>query len=158
MSALRWQGIVSGMALAASTARTVLQVVAPANQKLYLAKLSGGFYGVSGTDNPVRVRVLKQTTAGTGRATLTLTKRNSQQTETLQATATVWQASATEPTAGEVLLQLPIHPQGNFVLSLLDDQGNPLVLNGGERLGIEVLPGANPSGGLTMDLTLEAAE
>lgn len=159
MAGLKMTAVASGVSLSASTAKTVIQVTAPTNQRVQLSRIFGGFYGVSGTDVPCRVRVIRQTSAGTARVTLTPTKRPNLGSETIQTTFTT--AGSAEPTNGGttdiVLFQIPVHPQGNFVISLLDPEGVPITLNGGERVGIEFLLGAAPSS-TTVDVGVEAIE
>lgn len=120
------------IALAAATAKTVLQIVAPTNQRLRVRRYSVAFDGVSPTAEPAQVRVLRQTTAGT-MSSLTPVKLSAG-SETVQATA---QHTATaEPTAGDVLDAFECHPQSGFDVVLPADM--PLEVPGGTRLGIEV--------------------
>lgn len=119
------------VALAAGVAKTVLQIVAPANHRLRVKSVAFLFDGTSASAEPVKVRVLKQTTAGTMSA-LTPVKVTPG-SETLQATA---QHTATaEPTAGDVMMQRDIHPQAGYEKVFPPDQ--ELIVAGGERLGIE---------------------
>ncbi len=52
--------------LTGATAKTIAQVVAATNQRTNVSGFSVSFAGNSGTAVPVKVRLLKQTTAGTG--------------------------------------------------------------------------------------------
>lgn len=119
------------VALVAATAKTVLQLVAPTNQRLRLRRWGVFFDGISSAAEPVQVRVLRQTTAGT-MSSLTPVKLVAGP-ETVQATA---QHSATaEPTGGDVLDVLEVHPQAGFDCLLPAD----LIIDvpGGGRIGIE---------------------
>ena len=90
-----------------------------------------GFKGTNPSDAPIRVRVLKQTTAGT--ATARTPAKTAGGSTTLQSTG---QENATaEPTAGNVLYDQNVHPQSGVDKSLL---GQGWELDGGERIGIEV--------------------
>jgi hypothetical protein len=110
--------------------RTILQLVAAANHRLSNVFFSISFEGISSTDPPIEVRVLRQTTAGTMSA-LTPIKDESTDDETLQVTA---QHTATvEPTAGDVLYRQFVHPQ-NGAREL-----GPFTVPGGTRLGLDVL-------------------
>lgn len=121
------------VALSAATAKTVLQLIAPANQRLKLLRWGLYFDGTSATDEPVYVRLLRQTTAGTMSA-LTIVKNNAGDAETLQGTA---QHTATvEPTASDVLDSVNIHPQGGGY-EVIFPVGQEVVISGGGRLGIE---------------------
>lgn len=119
------------IALTAATAKTVLQLVAPANQRLIVKRWGVFFDGTTSSAEPVQVRLLRQTTAGTMSA-LTPVRINAG-SETLQATA---QHTATaEPTASDVLDVLEVHPQsGADIVFPLDMQ---LTVAGGTRLGVE---------------------
>ena len=119
------------IALAAGTAKTVLQVIAPTNQRLRVRRYSVAFDGTSATAEPVQIRVLRQSTAGT-MSSLTPVKLSAG-SETVQATA---QHTATaEPTAGDVLDAFECHPQSGFDVVLPADM--PIEIPGGGRLGIE---------------------
>ncbi len=119
------------VALTAATAKTVLQVVAAANQNSKIKEWGVFFDGVSSTAEPVQVRLLRQTTAGT-MSSLTPVQRKGPSV-TLQTTA---QHTATaEPTAGNVLAAREVHPQSGYQekFSYGDE---PEFTNGG-RVGIE---------------------
>jgi hypothetical protein len=125
------------VSLSAATAKTVLQLVAPANQRLIIKRLSIFGKGTGTNDVPVRFRVLRQTTAGTMSAG-TVVKNNDSDDETLQATSLI-NASA-EPTAGDVVLFGEVHPQSGYVEVFA--YGQELVVKGGGRLGVELLAAA----------------
>jgi len=125
------------VALTAATAKTVLQLVAPAHQLLKVKGWGVFFDGVSVTAEPVQVRLLRQTDAGTMSA-LTPVKRSAV-TCTLQATA---QHTATaEPTAGDVLAAREVHPQGGY--QEIFPAGDEIVIGEAGRLGIECTATAN---------------
>lgn len=125
------------VALAAATAKTVLQLVAPANHRVKVIRWGVFFDGTSATAEPVQVRVLRQTTAGT-MSSLTPVKLDDSIAETLQTTA---QHTATaEPTAGDVLDIAEIHPQQGYDAIL--PPGMEIIIGGGDRLGIEVTAAA----------------
>lgn len=120
------------IALTAATAKTVLQIVAPANQRLKIKRWGVFFDGISSTAEPVQVRVLRQTTAGTMSA-LTPTKQDTH-AETIQTTA---QHTATaEPTAGDVLDMVEVHPQSGYEVILTPE--TYIKVGGGGRVGIEI--------------------
>jgi len=121
------------VSLSAGVAKTVLQLVAAANHRVLVKGLSIFFKGTSATDTPAKVRVLRQTTAGTMSAATTV-KRDESADETLQTTA---QKDATvEPTAGEELEMQEIHPQTG--LKIFYPLGEELIVKGGGRLGVEI--------------------
>lgn len=119
------------IALGAATAKTVLQLIAPTNQRLRVRRYSVAFDGTSAAAEPVQVRLLRQTTAGT-MTSLTPVKLSAG-SETVQATA---QHTATsEPTAGDVLDAFECHPQSGFDVVLPADM--TVEVPGGGRIAIE---------------------
>jgi hypothetical protein len=120
-------------ALSPAVAKTIIQLVAPTNQRLRVLRWHLAFDGQSSTDQPVQFRLLRQTTAGTMTGA-TPRKLDNDLTETLLATAQI-QATA-EPTAGEVVDIGTIHPQisdGRVYAWPLE-----VIVGGGTRLGLEV--------------------
>lgn len=131
MAAFQGQAVTAEVALAAATAKTVLQLVAAANHRVQVLEWSVAFDGTSTTAEPVLVELLRQTTAGTMSA-LTPVKMDDSLSETLQTTA---QHTATaEPTAGDVLRRIEVHPQQGFVQEF--GLGNEIIVGGGDRVGI----------------------
>ena len=120
------------VALSAATVRTVVQLIAPANQRLIIKRWSVSFDGVSSTAEPVWVRLLRQTSAGTMSA-LTIVK-NVAYPETLLATAQ--HTSTVSPTSGDVLQRVEVHPQGGGY-EMVYPAGQEVQMSGGTRLGIE---------------------
>jgi hypothetical protein len=120
--------------------KTIMQIVAASNHRIVIPLISVSFEGISATDAPIDVQIMRQSTAGTMSA-LTLTKDNDSDDETLQTTA---QHTATvEPTAGDVLARKLVHPQGRV------DFG-PFIVKGGGRLGITT------TAGVTVDCVVSA--
>lgn len=132
MAAFIGQATTAEIALTAATARTVIQLVAASNHRVKLLAYGVYFDGTSSSAEPVQVRLLRQTTAGT-MSSLTPTKRDDSIAETLQTTA---QHSATaEPTAGDVLEVKEVHPQGGY--EKVFPFGQEIIIGGGDRAGIE---------------------
>lgn len=114
------------VALSAATAKTALQLIAAANHRVNVQRISVSFEGVSTTDAPVQVDIYRQSTAGTVSA-LTLVKENSGDDETLQTTAS--HTATVEPTNGDLVERRLVHPQSRA------DFG-PFIIPGGGRLGV----------------------
>ena len=125
-------------ALVAATIKTVVQIVAPANHRVKVKSWGAYFDGVSPTAEPVQVRLIRQTTAGTMSA-LTPTKRDNSLSETLLVTAQ--QNATVEPTAGDLLEAKEVHPQGGY--EKIYPYGDEVIVGGGGRLGIECTAPAN---------------
>jgi len=113
--------------------KTLLQVVAAANHRVIVKEISVSFKGVSNTDAPILVQVLRQTTAGTMTA-LTLNPWDTTLDETLQTTG---QHTATvEPTGAVEVMGEEVHPQGGYTWQA--PFGGEIVVPGGTRIGIAV--------------------
>ena len=111
MAGLMCSAQTAEVALGAAAVKTVIQVAAPANQRLVLKKWGVSFDGVSATAEPVQVELLRQTTAGT-MSSLTPVRRSAG-SETAQATAA--HTATVEPTAGDILDSVEVHPQAGYV-------------------------------------------
>lgn len=132
MAAFQGQAATAEIALTAATAKTVLQLVAAANHRVKILGWGVFFDGTSTTAEPVQVRLLRQTTAGTMTA-LTPTKRDDSIADTLLTTA---QHTATaEPTAGDLIEAIEVHPQQGY--QVLYPLGVEPIIGGGDRVGIE---------------------
>lgn len=120
------------IALTAATAKTVIQLVSPSNHRVAITSWGVFFDGTSVTAEPVQVRVLRQTSAGTMSA-LTPVAMDGSVGETIQSTA---QHTATvEPSAGNILLSIEVHPQQGF--KEFFPLGQEIILQTASRVGIE---------------------
>lgn len=125
------------VALSAAVARTVLQLAAPANQRLLVREWSVFFDGVDTVGEPVEVRLYRQSDAGT-MSGLT-PSRLSAGAETPQGAAS--HSATAEPTNGELLRVLQIHPQTGYDVILPPDL--LIEVPGGGRLGIVCVAAAD---------------
>lgn len=131
MAGLRFIAQTGEVALSAATAKTVLQIVAASNHRVRIKRWGVFFDGVSTTAEPVQVRLLRQTSAGT-MSSLTPTKLGTE-SETLQTTA---QHTATvEPSAGDTLDIAEVHPQTGY--EVIFPAGEEIDVAGSGRVGIE---------------------
>ena len=131
MARLFGTALTAEVALVASTEKTVLQLIAPANHRVVIKRWGVFFDGQSVSAEPVLVKLEFQTDAGTMSA-LTPKKTDGSLPEALQATA---QHTATvEPTSGDVLDTMNVHPQQGYreVYPL----GEEIILGGGDRIAI----------------------
>ena len=132
MARLKFTAHTNGeVALVAATAKTVLQILAPTNQRIAVRGWGVSFDGVSGSAEPVVVEVLRQTTAGT-MTSGTSASEDGLGSETIQTTVT--KAATAEPTAGTIIRQENIHPQTGVEFRFAPDE--ELIVPGGGRLGI----------------------
>lgn len=127
-------------AVAAATAETLVQLRGHASTKAKICEWGVSFDGTSGTADPVRVRLLRQTSDGTG------TGANEVKWDPDSPTALVTSFntfSSTEPTAGDVLAEYQVHPQSGMVVQY--PLGREPVMGAAttSRIAIDVLsPGA----------------
>lgn len=120
------------IALAAATAKSVLQLKAAVNQRVRVKEWGVFFDGTSTTAEPVQVRVIRQTTAGTFGTTPTVVTRDGH-SETPQ---TVAKANASaEPTPGAELDAIEVHPQSGY--EKIFPLGDEIIIPGGGYLAIE---------------------
>jgi len=133
MSGVGWRATTPEIATGTAV-RTMWQILAAANHRVYVDKIDVSFKGIVVTDAPIFVRVLRQTTAGTGGDVMTPTK-SSGDSETLLLTG-LSLIDSSEPTAGDVLDSGEVHPQ-------TARRFGPYWVPGGTRLGVEVTAGAS---------------
>lgn len=120
----------SEVALAAATAKTIIQLVAPANHRVKITNWGVYFDGVSETAAPVEVVLMRQTTAGTMSSLTPVQKRPV--AETVQSTA---QHTATaEPTSSDIIDMIEVHPQTGY--EKIYTPGQEVVIAGGGRVAI----------------------
>jgi hypothetical protein len=131
---------VGAFSLSAATAATVLQIIAASTNKVKAGMVDRGghkepislsFNGVSPTDQPVRVRILRQTNAiGGTPTTVTPVKHKKGEDGTIQTTAKK-SAGGTEPTPDDVYFDEYFHPQGRHTIA------RQFEIEQGDRLGFE---------------------
>lgn len=120
-----------------TSVETVLQLRGATVCKAKVWAWGIGFDGVTAAAEPVRVRLLRQTTDGTGSAA---TEAQLTDPEGNAANCTSFNTFSAEPTAGEVLWEGHIHPQGgrvDFMYPLGREVG--LADATSSRVGIDVL-------------------
>lgn len=119
------------IALTAATAKTVLQLVAASNHRIKILSFGVFFDGVNVVGEPVQVRILRQSDAGT--MSSATPRKIGVYSETLQTTA---QKTATaEPSAGDVIDVFEVHPQNGY--EKYWPLGQEIIVAGGGRIGIE---------------------
>ena len=138
MAGLRGAAI-TGEIATGTAVKTLMQLVAAADHRVLVHELAVSFQGISNTDAPILIEILRQTTAGTMSALSLVKWGDDDGDESLQTTA---QHTATaEPTAGDVLMSDLIHPQGGF--NWQAPFGGAFVIQGGDRLGLRVTAGVD---------------
>jgi hypothetical protein len=133
MAALQGQVSLGLTPLVASTAKTVIRVKAPTNQR---AKVLGyGFYfdGTSNSAQPVQIQIGRISADGTFTAATPMPNEE-ELTETFQ-TVVGLNASA-EPTYSSYLKTLTVHPQLGY--EYLAPLGQEIIVKGGGMLGFVI--------------------
>lgn len=134
------EGVASGTAL-----KTILQIATDANRQIAVYGLRISYAGTSSTATPVRTLLQRQTSAGTGGASLTslygpsrLDPGSPASTVTcLKGPAGTWTG---EPTAGEVTFAQEVHPQtgmGEYI-----PLGDEIIVSASGRLAVVVIAAA----------------
>lgn len=124
-----------------TSTKTICQIIAASNHRVLLNEWSISFKGITNSAAPIKVDILRQTTAGTSGSAANVRKGDSTDDETIQTTAN--QNFSAEPTASDILRSYEIHPQTGFVWQA--PYGKELIIPGGSRLGIRVTAGADIS-------------
>jgi hypothetical protein len=120
-------------ALAAATAETLVQLRGVTTAKLSIVAWGVSFDGISGTDAPVVVDLLFQTTDGTASAATEVSLNPDQPT----ALATGFHSFSAEPTPGGIIESYEIHPQGGLFVREYPPGREPVVTNATtSRIGI----------------------
>lgn len=102
------------VALAAATAKTILNVITAANGLLRAVEIGVSFDGVSATAEPVTVELCKSTQATAGTSTAHTIVQSGGPTRTVQATAA--RNYTAEPTALTVVKRWLVHPQTGLLV------------------------------------------
>lgn len=123
-------------ALAAATAETLLQLRGGTTTYAKVIAWGVSFDGVTADAAPVVVRLVRQTTDGTGTgATETLI----QPAVAAAAAVTSFHSFSAEPTAGDVVETHEVHPQGGNIIREYPPGREPQLDNvNTSRIGIEV--------------------
>lgn len=119
------------VALVGATAKTVIEITAAANHRAILHDIGFFFDGVSVTNEPVVVELIRIGTTGTGSA-LTLQKRDPDYSETIQTSAKY--NLTVEPTGITVLKRWNVHPQSGY--EIIIPLGKEIPLPGGDLIGL----------------------
>lgn len=123
----------TGISLSAATAKSVVMLTAPTNQRLVIKRIRIKTSSTSSTEAPIDLAVKIATTAGTFTAA-TPVKVMTGLDETVQ--ATYGRNCTSEPTKTDTLYQGGFHPQAGLDESF--PPGRELVVPGGGRIVFEL--------------------
>ncbi len=118
-------------AMVGGAAKTIIQMVAPAQQIVAITGYGIGGRGVSNTQEPGLVELVVQTDAGTASALPTRHKKTSQP-ETIQTAAQ--EDFTIEPTTTDDLRAHTVHPQTD--LEIRDGFAAEIEIGGGDRVAM----------------------
>jgi hypothetical protein len=129
--------------------KTLLQVVAPTNQRVFVT--SWGVYckGTVNSDPAIRLRLIKQSDAGTGGTSVTASKKIPA-SETVQTAAKCGTFSVEPTVSGEPVDEKMVHPQAGIEVPSFER--DEVVLAGGDRIAIQY---NNESGGTSVPLVAD---
>lgn len=122
------------VALVAATPKTALQILAGANEPVEIPFFDVSFDGISPTDRPVLVQVLRQTTAIGGSPTAVTPVEVPNADPGALAVTAASSAGGTEPTSSDVYWSGYLHPQTRQIIAR--PSGKPFRIVAGERLGL----------------------
>lgn len=129
-----WSGL---LLAAASTSKTMVQLVTPSTAQVRIIELSVSTTDTTTTDSPVEVILQRQTTAGTASAGTV----NIDNVTTLAAATTGQTNFTVEPTAGAVLRRWKIPINGGLVYCVWPYAREP-EMDVSTRLGVTITSGA----------------
>jgi hypothetical protein len=152
MSALNFQ-ITTGEASITSTAKTVITLTAPTNQRVKIKGLSVFGKGTSNTDTPVKVELLTYASLSGGTAgSVTTSKQDGDMGETVQSTIAGNYTVEPTYTTAVTVQTWEVHPQtGIAVYFPLHDE---IVLKGGQGFAVRLTSNQNE----TMSVNLSCEE
>lgn len=127
------------IALSAATARTIIQLAAATNTRIALKSFGFFFDGTSSSNEPVRIDLMRQSSAGTASAATPASDMETTPAETIQTSGRT--AFTVEPTYGNVLRSYNCHPQAGFERSYAMDE--EIIVPGGGRLALRLTAPAN---------------
>lgn len=129
----QFTGVAAAVSLSAATAKTLVQIVPASNAPIELIEVEISFNGVTATEVPVKVDILRQSTAGTSSA---LTLVNDREHESASAKCTALQTFTAEPTAGNILRSWEVTPVGGLFVVQFPLGREPRALS--NRIGLRV--------------------
>lgn len=122
-------------AVGAATVETLVQLIGHAVVKAKVIEWGVSFDGVTANNDPVRIRVLRQTTAGTRSSAVEVNWDPDNPT----ANCLSFHTFSAEPTASDVLVEMQCHPQAGVMVQYPLGREITLDNSTASRLGIDVL-------------------
>lgn len=136
MAGVRWKASNSVEQSTGVAKRCLLQVKAPANQRLQIDEVEISFKGVNNIAAPILVTFEIQSDKPTGSDVVTPVKTNQSDGETLQTTAAELFDGSDQPAVVATLYRFEVHPQG--ARSWQAPFGKEIPVKGGQYFGVTV--------------------
>ena len=133
MAGNHFTGVAEEVSTGTGGAKTHLELIAAANHGIMLSHVSVTFQGTTVTQEPYIVNITRVTTTGTGTA-ITLVKDLEGWPDNILTTGK--KNFTVEPTLGDVLRSLVIHPQGGWEHVIQFD--SPVFVKGGSGVAIVI--------------------
>lgn len=127
--------LATGQVTTGTSAKTIAQIVAASNIRVRIHSIKVTFNGVSNTQEPVLVELVRQSDAGTGGDAVTIVEDPDGYSETLQTTA-LENIDSSEPTGSVIVDSMHVHAQGGYLEQC--KFSNEIYVLGGTRLGVRV--------------------
>ncbi len=130
----------SGITVVAETVETLVQLVAATNHGIEIVAWGVGFNSVAAADEPIACRLQIQTTAGTSSASTKIDHRNHALDghETFDTTGR--DLFTVEPTKDTNFPTVMVHPTSGYEIWF--PYKEEIEIGSGERIGLEITPGA----------------
>ena len=139
MAGLRWVAQTTKIPTGTSR-KTLLQILAPANQRLKIDEIDVSFEGVNNVAVPILVEIFRQTNAGDGGDVITAKKMDPGYDEAIQTTVLEDLDGSFQPGDGDEVQGEMVHAQGGYTWQA--GFGKEIIVPGGGRLGLIVTAGA----------------
>lgn len=130
------------ISIASNTTKTLIQLQAPTNQGVAWVRGGVAFQGVTVTDGPCQLQIVKQTDAGTMSSYTEVLMTGPGASVTPQGVATT--NATAEPTTTDVVDHKYVHPQSGYEWVFQRSQDEPVYANA--RYAIRII---SPSSGWT---------
>jgi hypothetical protein len=135
------------VALVAATEKTVLKIDAPTNQKIAVHGWGVYFDGTSSSAEPVNIKLVRLTTAGTFTS---VTPRKVDTDDGITTQTSAGKNATVQPTLGDILKHIEVHPQSGYEEHR--PFGREYIVPGAGRLGIAITAPAGVNCQAWMDI------
>jgi hypothetical protein len=130
---------IGATALVAATAQTMIQMVAPTNQRCAVYQVKVAFDGTNSANTPATVKIARNSTAGTATNTSVAPVKVNEPPGVSETLQLVYQTVFTvEPTLGSIVDTFLVPVFGGLFAQALAPYFNEIMIAGGSRLGFQL--------------------